>query len=254
MKYAIGKVSGVFIEDNIATKCFGIRGKLARIDKKAKRGSFKDCYDRELECLKRLQGHQGFPDLNNYIDDQLIIEMENCGDILSRVWDQHDLSEYLDQAHSICDVLEQTNIRYFYATLNPAAKPFPDFPLSNLCLKDGVLSLIDFEMANPMGTRMSKEWHPDMQAFWDNFNPDKFRSWFIGSLQGIFPQQCYEREMFRRLKAGTDRSAQYKKLMAMSPREAMDSLTGFTKPSKLVRAEWEKYQTWKNQNQGVTNK
>ena len=42
--------------------------------------------------------------------------------------------------------------------------------------------------------------------------------------------------------------------MAMSPREAMDSLTGFTKPSKLARAEWEKYQTWKNQNQGVTNK
>jgi hypothetical protein len=60
--------------------------------------------------------------------------------------------------------------------------------------------------------------------------------------------------MWRRLKVGTDRSAQYKKLMAMSPREALDSLSGFTKPSELVRAEWEKYQTWKNQNQGVINK
>jgi hypothetical protein len=42
--------------------------------------------------------------------------------------------------------------------------------------------------------------------------------------------------------------------MAMTPREALDSLSGFTKPSELVRAEWEKYQTWKNQNQGVINK
>ena len=58
----------------------------------------------------------------------------------------------------MCDALEKANVQYFFAGLNKgpfkppiAYNPRSDVALSNLCIRDGELHLIDFEMANPKG-------------------------------------------------------------------------------------------------------
>ena len=65
MRYAIGKVSGVFIEQDVVTKIFGIRGK----ELKPVRGTLEDCYAREIECLHRLKNKIGFPQVIDKYDD-----------------------------------------------------------------------------------------------------------------------------------------------------------------------------------------
>ena len=78
MRYAIGKVSGVFIDNDVAVKFFGIRNKSV----KEVRGTIQECYARELLCLQRLQGMPGFPSIIAHRDDELILEMEDCGESL----------------------------------------------------------------------------------------------------------------------------------------------------------------------------
>ena len=114
MRYAIGKVSGVFMEHDVAVKFFGIRGKAV----KEVRGTIEECYARELLCLQRLQGTPGFPSIISHKDDDLILEMEDCGECLFNTWHEYDLTLYLDQANRICDALEKANIQYFFAGLN----------------------------------------------------------------------------------------------------------------------------------------
>ena len=113
MRYAIGKVSGVFIGAEKAIKFFGLRKKGV----KPTRGTLRECYEREVECLRRLQGHPGFPILHAARDKEMIVEMENCGEHLFSTWHEHNLMLYLDQANRICDGLEKANIQYFFAGL-----------------------------------------------------------------------------------------------------------------------------------------
>ena len=78
--------------------------------------------------------------------------------VYSHTWHEHNLMLYLDQANPICDALEKANVQYFFAGLNKGPSKSPshiipcsDVALSNLCVRDGELHLIDFEMANPKG-------------------------------------------------------------------------------------------------------
>ena len=59
MSYSIGKTSGVFIEDEKVVKIFNIRKKPL----KPSRGTYQDCWDREVTCLQRLKGELHFPQL-----------------------------------------------------------------------------------------------------------------------------------------------------------------------------------------------
>ena len=245
MRYAIGKVSGVFMQHDTAVKFFGIRGKRV----KEVRGNIEQCYGRELTCLQRLQGTPGFPSIISHRDDDLILEMEYCGESLFNTWHEYDLTKYLDQANGICDALERADIQYFFAGLNKAKQNFrhiegynprSDFPLSNLCIKDGELTLIDFEMANPIGSSFSEQLHPRLKALYDNYNPDYFREFLLTGLRN--PKASFEREMWRKIPASDTKEETWKRMKEMNPREVYKTMTTFNKPSEKIVNEWKKYQ------------
>ena len=150
MKYSIGKTSGVFIRDESVVKIFNIRNKAL----KPSRGTYQDCWDRETTCLTRLKGELHFPQLIETYSDILGIKMTTAGESLFYTWQEHNLTLYLDQANRIADTLEKHNIKYFHVGMDGKAKVNKQnvFPLSNFCIEDGEISLIDFEMACPVGS------------------------------------------------------------------------------------------------------
>lgn len=245
MRYAIGKVSGVFMDHDVAVKFFGIRGKAV----KEVRGTIEECYARELLCLQRLQGTPGFPSIISHKDDDLILEMEDCGECLFNTWHEYDLTLYLDQANRICDALEKANIQYFFAGLNKPNKPpkppiaynpRSDFPLSNLCIKDGELTLIDFEMANPVGSHLSERLHPRLKALYENYNPDHFREFLLTGLR--YPKESFDKEMWRKIPASDFKQEKWNKMKDTNPREVYKTMTSFNQPSEKIVNEWKKYQ------------
>ena len=236
MRYAIGKVSGVFIEQDVVTKIFGIRGK----GLKPVRGTIQDCYARENECLIRLKNKIGFPQVIKKYDDIKAIRLENVGESLLHTWHEYDLTQFINQAHKICDRLEEANIQYFHARLNPEGKPGPDFPLSNLCINEGELSLIDFEMANPVGHYTCDNWHPKMVGMYGRYDPKIFREFFIEGLQN--PHKCFKREIWRKIVPGPKKHDTWVKMIDSNPREVYKSMTKFTKPNDKVIGAWKSYQ------------
>ena len=235
MKYAIGKVSGVFIGQDTVTKIFGIRKKSL----KPTRGTLRDCYERELECLQRLQGKPGFPIIVKTVDEILAIEMENCGDTLLETWHEYDLTKFISQAHAICDELEKSKIQYFTAMLNGAHNKGPDFPLNNLCIRDGELTLIDFEMANPVGSHLGERLHPRLKELYRNFSATEFRKFLIETLEN--PRKAWERGIWRKM-LEEDRNTKYPKIIKENPRKVHESMKNFTTPSEKIVNEWKKYQ------------
>ena len=61
-----------------AVKFFGLRKKGV----KSVRGTLRECYEREVECLRRLQGKSRGPYFACPRDKEMIVEMENCGESL----------------------------------------------------------------------------------------------------------------------------------------------------------------------------
>ena len=236
MRYAIGKVSGVFIEQDVVTKIFGIRGK----ELKPVRGTLEDCYAREIECLRRLKNKIGFPQVIDKYDDIKAIRLENVGESLLHTWHEYDLTQYIDQAHKICDTLEEAKIQYFHARLNPEGKPGPDFPLSNLCIKEGELSLIDFEMANPLGHYTYNNWHPRMIELYGRYDPGIFREFFIEGLED--PYKCFKREIWRKIMPSPKKHDKWVAMIDSNPREVYKSMTKFTTPNNKVLGAWKNYQ------------
>tara|TARA_B100001057_G_scaffold289576_1_gene289629 strand:+ start:10 stop:1245 length:1236 start_codon:yes stop_codon:yes gene_type:complete len=242
MRYAIGKVSGVFIGPEKAIKFFGLRKKAV----KPTRGTLRECYEREVECLRRLQGLPGFPILHAARDKEMIVEMENCGEHLFSTWHEHNLILYLDQANRICDGLEKANIQYFFAGLNKeplkppiAYNPRSDVPLSNLCIKDGELHLIDFEMANPKGF-LEDTMHPKVKELFSRYDPDKFRKFLLTGLK--YPKESFEKEMWRKIPPSDHKEKIWKRMKEMNPREAFKSMTTYNIPNPKYVDAWKKYQ------------
>ena len=235
MKYAIGKSSAVFIGEDSAIKVFNLRKKSI----KPARGSYKLCWLRETTCLERLKGKLHFPQLlESYDDDHLGLRMTTVGESLFDTWPEHNLQLYVDQAHTIADTLEATNIQYFYPGMDPnsKSKEYVKFPLSNFCIQDGELSLIDFELANPVGSKAQEGISERLKSLYDNYNKDHFRQALVNALTN--PRECYESELLAKL-VDKDKFQDLKKLI---PREVWKTMTAFTKPSDKIINEWKKYQ------------
>ena len=66
-----GKTSQVFITGNTVAKVFD------RTQSKGYRGSGEQSYQREKECLKRLEGNIHFPEVIHFDDDNLTYFMSN---------------------------------------------------------------------------------------------------------------------------------------------------------------------------------
>ena len=234
LKYSIGKSSGVFIGEDSVVKIFNIRGKTIKVA----RGSYKLCWLREKTCLERLAGKLHFPQLLEAYEEHLGLRITACGESLFDTWQEHKLDNYIDQAHAIADALEEAQIQYFYPGMDPNSKnkQYIKFPLSNFCIEDGELSLIDFELANPVDSSAEKQMSKRLRFLYDNYNAEHFRQSLVNAL--INPNECYEAELMAKL---VDKD-KFDKLKKRNPREVWKSMTAFTKPSKKIVNEWKKYQ------------
>lgn len=234
MKYSIGKSSGVFISEDSVVKIFNLRGKSI----KPARGSYDLCWLREVICLRRLQGKLHFPQLLEYYDDHLGLRMTNTGDTLFDTWQEHNLNLYIDQAHAIADTLEQAQIQYFYPGMDPQSKhkQYTKFPLSNFTIQDGELSLIDYELANPVDSKAENRISDRLKYLYSHHNYDHFREALVNALTN--PRECYESELMAKLVDKT----KFAELKKQNPREVWKNMTTFTQPSEKVIKEWKKYQ------------
>ena len=234
MKYSIGKTSGVFIGDETVVKIFNIRNK----ELKPSRGTYQDCWDRETTCLNRLKGELHFPQIIETYDDILGIKMTNTGESLFNTWQEHNLLLYLEQANRIADTLEKHKIKYFHVGMDGKAKVNKQnvFPLSNFCIQDGELSLIDFEMACPVNSEAESNMSDRFKELYAQYNPDTFRQTLIDTLKS--PRDCYEAELAAKL---PDKEKIHI-LKDRNPREVFKSMTTFTQPSEKIVNEWKKYQ------------
>lgn len=233
----------MFINDDTVTKIFNIRGKGI----KAARGSYELCWQRETECLERLRGHRHFPQLLEKHPEQLGLRMTYTGESLFDTWQEHNLKLYIDQAHTIADTLEQAGIQYFYPGMDPNSKTknYSKFPLSNFCIDDGEISLIDYELANPVGSPSEAQMSDRLRYLYDNYNKDHFRQTLVHALEN--PKECYESELMAKL---VDKD-KFPKLKDRNPREVWKSMTAFTKPSDKIVKEWQKYQKRYGMNDAV---
>ncbi len=243
MKYSIGKTSGVFIGDESVVKIFNIRNKAL----KPSRGTYQDCWDRETTCLTRLKGELHFPQLIETYNDILGIKMTPAGESLFYTWQEHNLMLYLDQANRIADTLEKHNIKYFHVGMDGKAKVNKQnvFPLSNFCIEDGEISLIDFEMACPVGSEAESNMSDRFKELYANYNPNVFRQTLIDTLKD--PKHCYEAELVAKL---PDKN-KIDIFKDRNPREMYKSMTTFTQPSEKIVKEWRKYQKRFGKDQAV---
>jgi 2-polyprenyl-3-methyl-5-hydroxy-6-metoxy-1,4-benzoquinol methylase len=231
----MGKASWCFITDEYVVKSYSSRNKKSV---KPARGSLYDCWLRETECLERLKGHLHFPQIIGSDDKDYSLAMTLVGDSLFNTWHEHDLDQYIDQAHTIADALEKQNIMYFYPGMDPASnqKDYAKFPLSNFCIDDGELSLIDFEMSCPIDSLAHERLSDRLSYLYTFYNKDHFRKSLVATLSN--PRQSWESELMAKLV----HKEQFKKLREQNPRELWETMTMFTQPPEKVINEWNKYQ------------
>ena len=104
---------------------------------------------------------------------------------------------------------------------NSKSKEYIKFPLSNFCIQDGELSLIDFELANPVGSKAQEGISERLKSLYDNYNKDHFRQALVNALTN--PRECYESELLAKL-VDKDKFQDLKKLI---PREVWKTMTAF---------------------------
>ena len=136
-----GKSSSVFIDEekNVVVKIFDKTTKKGYV-----RGAGYQNYLRELECLERLQGHENFPKLIKYDDEDLSITMDYCGERYPT--EGQSKPELLQQVYSIVNKIEEEDIKFVTTR----------FPYNDIHIKDGVLKFIDFENALPDNSKNLK--------------------------------------------------------------------------------------------------
>ena len=134
-----GKASQVFINGDTVLKVFD------KAQSKGYRGSGKQSYQREKECLKRLEGNKHFPQIIKCDDNKLTIEMTYCGEIFP--YDGKARPELLEHVWQISEALDNANIKLYGGTLQK----------NNLLLHNGIIKLVDFEYALPEGSDLEIE-------------------------------------------------------------------------------------------------
>jgi len=237
VSYSIGKTSGVYIGDETVVKVFNLRNKGI----KPTRGSYELCWLREKTCLERLKGKLHFPQLIDSDQASLSLQMTSCGESLFYTWQEHNLVLYLDQIDAIVDTLIEANIQYFYVGMDPAQAERNDkkiFPLSNFCIQDGELSLIDFEMANPVDSLAESQISDRLKYLYANYNAEQFKELLRYVLTN--PRSSYEEELYAKTK--DKNKTMFKEIMKRDPREVWKNMTTFTQPTEKIVNEWKKYQ------------
>ncbi len=235
MKYTMGKASWCFITDEHVVKSYSVRNKKSV---KPARGSIYDCWLRETTCLDRLRNKLHFPNMIGSDETDHSLAMTSVGDSLFNTWHEHNLSLYHDQVDTIADALEHANIKYFYPGMDPntKSKDFAKFPLSNFCIEDGILSLIDFEMAAPIDSLAEQRLSDRLSYLYSFYKKEEFRQALHKCLDD--PRQSWESELNAKL---LDKS-KFDELRKGNPREIWDNMTMFTQPPDKVIKEWNKYQ------------
>lgn len=137
-----GKTSEVLIDkkNNFIIKKFvkdGVRKNIC------KRDSAYLCFFRELQSLKRLQGHENFPKIIRYDKDDLTIVMDYCGEQFPL--DGTKRPELVDQVDSIVKKIKESKIKFINQGWKDSGERYDAFPYTNVLLKNGKLKFIDFE-------------------------------------------------------------------------------------------------------------
>ena len=235
MKYSMGKASWCFITEEHVVKSYSARNKKSV---KPARGSLYDCWLRETTCLERLTNSIHFPHMIAHNVDDSSLVMTNKGDSLFNTWHEHDLKKYVEQAHYIADELSAQKIFYFYPGMDPRTKDksFYKFPLSNYCIQDGELSLIDFELSLPKDSLAEARISDRLDWLYQHYNQDHFREALVLALEE--PRISWESELHAKL---VDKD-KFDELRTRNPREVWDSMTMFTQPPEKVIKEWKNYQ------------
>ena len=92
--------------------------------------------EKKKHCL-RLKGNKHFPQIINFDDEKLTIQMSYCGEIFP--FDNKPRPELLDQVWEISEAIEKANIKLLGFGLQK----------NNILLHDGIIKLVDFEYALP---------------------------------------------------------------------------------------------------------
>ena len=231
----MGKASWCFITEEHVVKSYSARNKKSV---KPARGSLYDCWLRETTCLERLTNSNHFPHMIAHNVDDSSLVMTNKGDSIFNTWHEHDLKKYVEQAHYIADELSAQKIFYFYQGMDPRTKDksFYKFPLSNYCIQDGELSLIDFELSLPKDSLAEARISDRLDWLYQHYNQDHFREALVLALEE--PRISWESELHAKL---VDKD-KFDELRTRNPREVWDSMTMFTQPPEKVIKEWKNYQ------------
>ena len=181
-----GKISEVLINPTTSEVVKQFRG----FDDHAKnrrsikrRGSHTHSFLRELECLRRLKGHEHFPQLIDYNMEDLWIKMSYCGKPYPCV-SRPTRRDLVDQANSIVDTLARVDIKYPYrrrVRINKREGIFLEcLAAANINLWQDRLYLIDFEAAYPVGSQYDQYFEQEFKDYFKDYgySTQEFRSLF----------------------------------------------------------------------------
>jgi hypothetical protein len=96
-------------------------------------------YTMTLKFMEMMKEYPCYPKLLNYVEKDLMIEMENCGDLLSIRNLPDDWKDQLDQ-------MRKSFIDKQIYILDLRFMPHTPLIINNLCLKDGKIYLVDLVM------------------------------------------------------------------------------------------------------------
>ena len=207
-EYRKGKSSTVFVdkENNIVIKKFD-----KEQSKEYVRGPGYHCYLRELECLQRLQGHQNFPKLLDYDDEDLSITMDYCGEQYPTNGQSN--PELVQQVYDMVYKLEEQDIKFVTVK----------FPYNNIHIKDNVLKFIDFENCLPDGS--------------DNI--PLFKKLFVDSHRELFNIQDFEDKLKILVSKGVVvKGHKYSKILSEANNMVKNAWNNYQKSNEGNSAKW----------------
>ena len=158
-KSLIGKVSKVYIDTALVHKGQVLKRFIRDSWKEEKgyRGSATQCYQREKECLERLEGNIHFPQMTSYDDNKLEFKMSYCGEQFP--YDKKPRTKLLPQVWEISEALEEADIKLYGYNLQS----------KNIMLHDDIIKIIDFEYALPENSKYEYEdrFYKHIRESWD---------------------------------------------------------------------------------------
>ena len=98
--------------------------------------TIEEAFNLELEIYKRLSGNNNFPKLIRFDDKKFTITIEHCGTSVDKLKSMK-IDNIDEQINNILNTLEKNKINHL--DIHDSGK--------NICYKDGVIYLIDFDIA-----------------------------------------------------------------------------------------------------------